>query len=164
MMIMLMLMIMVPVMMRRSIRHQKNGDKNLMMMVHVLVLLVEEILSTTGAIATVTGRGPDRNRNQNRDDMIVHKHKHKRTAKVVLVLRASTVYEILSLRMENGEWRSSNEEVMEKQWRMESPQSNGEWHACMEKRILDIPYTHDFVCYPLLASRVLHVRVRKCSS
>jgi hypothetical protein len=37
-------------------------------------------------------------------------------------------------------------------------------HACMEKRILDIPYTHDFVCYPLLASRVLHVRVRKCSS
>jgi hypothetical protein len=46
-----------------------------MMMVYVLVL-VEEILTTAGAIATVvTGGGPDpnrnRNRNRNRDDIPV---------------------------------------------------------------------------------------------
>jgi hypothetical protein len=62
-------MIMVHVMMRRSIRHQKDGEKNLMMMVYVIVL-VEEILTTAGAIATVvTGGGPDPNRN--RDDIPV---------------------------------------------------------------------------------------------
>ena len=42
-----------------------------MMMVYVLVL-VEEILTTAGAIATVvTGGGPDPNRNRNRDDIPV---------------------------------------------------------------------------------------------
>jgi hypothetical protein len=40
--------------------------------------------------------------------------------------------------MDNGEWRSNNGEVMEKQWRMESPQSNGEWHGRVVHDVLHL--------------------------